>query len=531
MLVTEASSPAEGSPAQGSPAQSVAAGYAFTTPTLELGAVSVSGQVDPEAKVRIPLSMMNRHGLIAGATGTGKTKTLQLIAEQLSSNGVPVVMADIKGDLSGLSRAGASNDKIVDRTQQTGDDWQPAAHPVEFVSLGSEGIGVPIRATITSFGPILLSKVLRLNATQESTLGLIFHWADKKGLPLLDLKDLRSVIAFLTGDEGKAELKGIGGVSRQTAGVILRALTNLEADGGDTFFGEPEVDPADLIRTAADGRGIITLFELGTQAARPALFSTFLMWILADLFEFLPEVGDLDKPELVFIFDESHLLFDDASKAFVDQVVQTVKLIRSKGVGVFFCSQLPTDIPNEVLSQLGARVQHALRAFTPDDQKALRTTVKTYPVSEIYDLEQALTSLGTGEAIVTVLSERGAPTPVAWTVIRAPRSAMEAIGADAITGAAKSGPLYAKYGTPVDRKSAYEMLAANTLGPGESADAPAPVPTPPPAPAPTPAPEEPGLLTEVLTSKPMQSFLRSTASAAGREFSRAIFGTGRRRRR
>ncbi|MFE0747583.1 helicase HerA-like domain-containing protein [Gordonia sp. NPDC058843] len=539
MLVTEASSPAPGSPTQGSPAQGIAAGYAFATPALELGAVSVSGQVDPDAKVRIPLSMMNRHGLVAGATGTGKTKTLQLMAEQLSSNGVPVVMADIKGDLSGLSRAGTSNDKINERSRQTGDDWQAAAHPVEFVSLGSEGIGVPIRATITSFGPILLSKVLGLNATQESTLGLIFHWADKKGLPLLDLKDLRSVIAFLTGDEGKAELKGIGGVSRQTAGVILRALSNLEADGGDTFFGEPEVDPADLIRVAPDGRGIITLFELGTAAARPALFSTFLMWILADLFEFLPEVGDLDKPKLVFIFDESHLLFDDASKAFVDQVVQTVKLIRSKGVGVFFCSQLPTDIPNEVLSQLGARVQHALRAFTPDDQKALRTTVKTYPVSEVYDLEQALTSLGTGEAVVTVLSERGAPTPVAWTVIRAPRSAMEAIGGDAITAAAKAGPLYAKYGSPVDRESAYEMLAANTLAPGEPADAPAPAPAPPPAPVPTPprapapesAPEGPGLLTEVLTSKPMQSFLRSAASAAGREFSRAIFGTGRRRRR
>ncbi|MET4164473.1 MULTISPECIES: helicase HerA-like domain-containing protein [Gordonia] len=526
MLVTEASSPAQGGSAQG-----IAAGYAFTTTALELGAVSVSGQVDSEAKVRIPLSMMNRHGLVAGATGTGKTKTLQLIAEQLSSNGVPVVMADIKGDLSGLSRAGAGNDKIADRSGQTGDDWQPAAHPVEFVSLGSEGIGVPVRATITSFGPILLSKVLGLNATQESTLGLIFHWADKKGLPLLDLKDLRSVIAFLTGDEGKAELKGIGGVSRQTAGVILRALSNLEADGGDTFFGEPEIEPADLIRMAPDGRGIITLFELGTQAARPALFSTFLMWILADLFEFLPEAGDLDKPKLVFIFDESHLLFDDASKAFVDQVVQTVKLIRSKGVGVFFCSQLPTDIPKEVLSQLGARVQHALRAFTPDDQKALRTTVKTYPVSEVYDLEQALTSLGTGEAIVTVLSERGAPTPVAWTVIRAPRSSMEAIGADAITAAAKAGPLYAKYGTSVDRESAYEMLAANTLAPGEPADAPAPAPSPAPAPTPGPASEEPGLLTEVLTSKPMQSFLRSAASAAGREFSRAIFGTGRRRRR
>ncbi|MCZ0913623.1 DUF853 domain-containing protein [Gordonia amicalis] len=524
-----------------SPAQTIAAGYAFTSTSLELGTVSVDGQVDATASVRIPLAMMNRHGLVAGATGTGKTKTLQLLAEQLSTNGVPVVMADIKGDLSGLSREGVGSDKIVERAQQTGDAWRPASHPVEFVSLGSTGIGVPIRATITSFGPILLSKVLGLNDTQESTLGLIFHWADKKGLPLLDLKDLRSVIAFLTGDEGKAELKNIGGVSRQTAGVILRALTNLEAGGGDTFFGEPEVEPADLIRLAADGRGIITLFELSAQATRPALFSTFLMWILADLFEFLPEVGDLDKPKLVFIFDESHLLFDDASKAFVDQLVQTVKLIRSKGVGVFFCSQLPTDIPNEVLSQLGARIQHALRAFTPDDQKALKKTVKTYPVSEIYQLEQVLTSLGTGEAVVTVLSEKGAPTPVAWTVVRPPRSSMDAIGAEAITAAATTSPLYAKYGQSTDRESAYEVLAANTLSPGESADAPAPVPVPSPAPAPKrapaptqapkPAPEEPDIITEVLTSKPVQSFLRSAASAAGREFSRAIFGTGRRRRR
>ncbi len=505
-------------------AASIAAGYAFSGAALELGTVSVDGTVVSDAHVRIPLSMMNRHGLVAGATGTGKTKTLQLIAEQLSANGVPVVMADIKGDLSGLSNPGSANEKITARAAQTGDDWQPSGCPVEFTSLGSTGIGVPVRATITSFGPILLSKVLGLNDTQESVLGLIFHWADGKGLPLLDLKDLRAVIAYLTSDEGKPELKAIGGVSTQTAGVILRALSNLEADGGDTFFGEPEIEPADLLRTAPDGRGIVTLFELGAQAARPALFSTFLMWILADLFEFLPEVGDLDKPKLVFIFDESHLLFDDASKAFKDQVVQTVKLIRSKGVGVFFCSQLPTDIPNEVLSQLGARIQHALRAFTPDDQKALTKTVKTYPVSEVYKLDQALTSLGTGEAIVTVLSEKGAPTPVAWTVIRAPRSSMDAVGAEGITAAAKASPLYAKYGQSIDRESAYEKLTAKTLAPGESPDAPAP------APVPAPQPEEPGILTEVLTSKPMQSFLRSAATAAGREFSRAIFGTGRRRR-
>ncbi len=517
-----------------SPAQSIAAGYAFTSTSLELGSVSVDGQVDPAAAVRIPLAMMNRHGLVAGATGTGKTKTLQLLAQQLSANGVPVVMADIKGDLSGLSRPGSSNDKIVERSRQTGDDWQPTSYPVEFVSLGSTGIGVPIRATITSFGPILLSKVLGLNATQESTLGLIFHWADKKGLPLLDLKDLRSVIAFLTSDEGKEELKNIGGVSRQTAGVILRALTNLEADGGDTFFGEPEIEPADLIRLAPDGRGIVTLFELGAQSARPVLFSTFLMWILADLFQYLPEVGDLDKPKLVFIFDESHVLFDDASKAF------STRWSRRVSLQAWVCSSARSCPPTSPTRCSPIRRTHParVRAFTPDDQKALKKTVKTYPVSEVYKLEQALTSLGTGEAVVTVLSEKGAPTPVAWTVVRAPRSSMEAIGDEAITAAAKASPLYAKYGQTIDRESAYEKLAANTLSPGEDADTPAPAPIPVPAPAPAPAPrapkpapEEPGILTEVLTSKPMQSFLRSAASAAGREFSRAIFGTGRRRKR
>lgn len=516
-----------------SPAQQIAAGYATDGVALELGTVVVDAKADPTAKVRIPLAMMNRHGLIAGATGTGKTKTLQVIAEQLSAAGVPVVMADIKGDLSGLSTPGTTNDKVASRSADTGDDWIPSAAPVEFVSLGTEGIGVPIRATITSFGPILLSKVLGLNATQESVLGLIFHWADSRGLALLDLKDLRSVIAHLLSDEGKAELKGIGGVSAATAGVILRALTNLEAEGGDTFFGEPEIEPGDLLRVGGDGKGIVTLFELGDQAARPVLFSTFLMWILADLFQFLPEAGDIDKPKLVFIFDESHLLFSDSSKAFEEQVVQTVKLIRSKGVGVFFCSQQPTDIPNDVLSQLGARIQHALRAFTPDDQKALSKTVRTYPTTKTYDLEEALTSLGTGEAIVTVLSEKGAPTPVAWTMLRAPRSLMDTIGVDAIRSAAGASSLQAKYGQTIDRESAYEKLNAKVLVEQAPPPAPAPAPqAPPPAPAPkaTKEKEEPSVVQEVLGNSAVKSFLRSAASAAGREITRSIFGTARRKR-
>jgi uncharacterized protein len=516
----------------GTPAERIAAGYAVAGQALELGTVVVDGQAEPGAQIRIPLATINRHGLVAGATGTGKTKTLQLIAEQLSAAGVAVLMADVKGDLSGLARPGEPNDKTAARAKDTGDEWTPTGYPVEFLSLGTAGVGVPVRATISSFGPILLSKVLGLNATGEATLGLIFHYADQKALPLLDLKDLREVITFLTSDEGKPELKTLGAVSSTTAGVILRALVNLEAEGADTFFGEPELNPDDLLRVDDQGRGIITLLEFSGQTLRPVMFSTFLMWVLADLFQHLPEVGDVDKPKLVFFFDEAHLLFADASKAFLEQVEQTVKLIRSKGVGVFFCTQLPTDLPNDVLSQLGARVQHALRAFTPDDQKALSKTVRTYPKTDVYDLESALTSLGIGEAVVTVLSERGAPTPVAWTRMRVPRSLMAAIGTDAVGAAAQASPLHAKYGVTVDRDSAYEMLRAKmAAGPpsGESGDDYPPLPADgkvPPMPAPA-GKKEPGLIEQVLHDPTVKSTLNTIA----REATRNIFGTGRRRRK
>ncbi|MDN5861728.1 MAG: DUF853 domain-containing protein, partial [Pseudonocardia sp.] len=355
---------------------------------------------------------------------------------------------------------------------------------------------------------------------QESTLGLIFHWADQRNLPLLDTKDLRAVIQHLTSDEGKDDLKGIGGVSSATAGVILRALVNLEAAGGEDFFGEPEFAPQELMRQV-DGKGVVSLLELADQATNPRLFSTFLMWLLAELYEELPEAGDLAQPKLVFFFDEAHLLFSGASKAFLERIEQTVKLIRSKGVGVFFCTQLPTDIPNEVLSQLGARIQHALRAFTPDDQQALAKTVKTYPITEHYDMEEALTSLGIGEAIVTVLSERGAPTPVAWARMRAPRSLMASIGGEAITAAAKASPLYPRYGQTVDRESAYEKLTAKIVE-----AAPEPVDAPPQA---RQEKDEPSMIENLLGSPAVRSFLRSAASALGREITRGLFGTRRRR--
>lgn len=498
-----------------SAAQEIAAGYTTSGAAVKIGAVVVDGTADPGARVRIPLATMNRHGLVAGATGTGKTKTLQGIAEQLSAAGVPVVMADMKGDLSGLSRAGTANDKITARATDTGDDWTPTAFPVQFLSLGTSGTGVPIRATISGFGPLLLAKVLGLNETQESTLGLIFHWADGKGLPLLDTKDLRAVITYLTSPDGKADLQGIGGVSSATAGVILRALSNLDAQGGDEFFGEPELSVADLMR-----EGVVSLLELGNLQDRPALFSTFLMWLLAELFEELPEAGDLDKPKLVFFFDEAHLLFDGASKAFVERIEQTVKLIRSKGVGVFFCTQLPTDLPNAVLSQLGARVQHALRAFTPDDQKALSRTVKTYPTTPHYELEKALTSLGTGEAIVTVLSETGAPTPVAWTRLRAPRSLMGTIGDDAVKEAAAASDLHGKYAETVDRESAYERMAKKAVE--------TPAPEKKPEQEKKKEEDDPGFVEKVMGNSAVKSFLRSAASTVGREITRGLFGTRRR---
>jgi DNA helicase HerA-like ATPase len=534
-------------------AAAIAAGYAFGGPALELGSVVHGGRPHPEARVRLPLAMMNRHGLIAGATGTGKTKTLQLLAEQLSAAGVPVVLADVKGDLTGLSRRGEPGERLTRRAADTGDDWTPTAAPVEFLALGGLGTGVPVRATLTSFGPLLLSKVLGLNDTQESSLGLVFHYADHAGLPLLDLKDLRAVISWLTSDEGKPELAALGGLSRSTAGVILRELIALDDLGGDVFFGEPEWQITDLLRTGPDGRGVISAVELPELQDRPTLFSTFLMWLLAELFEELPEVGDVEQPKLVFFFDEAHLLFTGASKAFLESVTQTVRLIRSKGVGIFFVTQNPTDVPTAVLGQLGNRVQHALRAFTPEDATALKKTVRTYPKSADYDVAETLTSLGTGEAIVTVLSERGAPTPVAWTLLRAPRSLMGVIEPVEQQRAVAASPLQAVYGTAVDRESAYERLGARLAATPGPTLAPPPVPQPPdgrpevwqepelgtgdrtpqarraPRRRPAAEPAQDDLLSTVLGSSALRAFTRSAASALGREITRGIFGTRRRR--
>src|SRR3954451_6497185 len=439
--------------------QAVAPGYAFEGPALELGGLMLDAATLTDTHIRIPLAMLNRHGLVAGATGTGKTKTLQLMAEQLSAAGVPVFAADIKGDLYGLASPGVANDKLTERTASVGQQWQAKGFPVEYYALGGQGIGIPLRVTMSAFGPTLLSKVLGLNETQESSLGLVFHYADQAGLPLLDLADLREVVKFLTSDEGKADLKELGGLTSATTGVILRELIAFSDQGADAFFGEPEFETADFLRTTPDGKGLISLVELPNLQDRPAIFSTFLMWLLADLFHDLPEIGDADKPKLVFFFDEAHLLFHDASKAFLDQIAQTVRLIRSKGVGVFFVTQSPTDVPDAVLAQLGSRVQHQLRAHTPNDAKALKATVNTYPNSAYDDLGAVITSLGIGEAVVTVMNERGAPTPVAWTRLRAPESLMDPAPAAEMEAAVKASPLTARYAEAIDRESARELLA------------------------------------------------------------------------
>ena len=433
-------------------------GYALAEPGLIIGSPMVDGELFNDARIQVALSMMNRHGLIAGATGTGKTKTLQLLAGELSKAGVPVFVADIKGDVTGIALPGdATNPKVVERAQSLAWTFAPAGHPVEFLSLSGQ-LGAQVRATVHSFGPLLLGKVLDLNETQTSILSLVFKYCDDNDLPLLDLKDLATTLKFLGSDDGKAILAEYGGMSAASLGVLLRSIVVLEEEGADVFFGEPEFDVMDLIRTAPDGTGVISVLELRDVMDKPSLFSTFMLWMLAQLYETLPEVGDLPKPKLCFFFDEAHLLFDDASEALLDQIERTARLIRSKGVGVYFVTQAPTDVPSSVLAQLGNRVQHALRAFTPEDADALRKTARTFPITTHYDVESTITSLGIGEALVTVLSPKGVPTPLAATRLLPPDSLMAALPDADLQARIASATLRAKYGQTVDRQSAYEII-------------------------------------------------------------------------
>ena len=434
--------------------------YSWEVPAVTIGTLIDNGARVPGVTAKMSLPMFNRHLLVAGATGTGKTRTLQLLAEGLSANGSSVLLCDVKGDLTGLAEAGTSSEKLLSRTAANGQDWASSSFPIELLSLGgadSQFPGVPVRAQISDFGPILLARALALNTTQEQALQLIFAWADGQGLELIDLPDLRAVISFLTSDEGKDELATIGGVSKATAGVILRALTALESQGGGQFFGAPGFDTADLMRMDSTGRGIISLLGVGDISTRPALVSAVIMFLLANLFSTLPEVGDVERPKLVFFFDEAHLLFADATKEFERQVVQTVRLIRSKGVGVVFVTQTPKDIPSDVLAQLGSRIQHGLRASTPDDFKKLKATVQTFPKTSL-ELDEVLTTLGTGEAVVTVLDPKGNPTPVTPVGIWAPASVMGPASADTIARINQSSVIMGRYRDAVNPDSAEEKL-------------------------------------------------------------------------
>ncbi len=502
-----------------------AARAAFSTvgQSITLGAPVHEGECHPEPVIKIPLAMMNRHGLIAGATGTGKTKSLQLIAEQLSQQGVPVFLADIKGDLSGIAVNGEANDKVTKRAADTGYTWHGTGFPVEFLSL-TGARGAQLRATVSSFGPLLLSKVLGLNETQASVLAMVFKYCDDKGLLLLDLSDLRAVLQYLV-DDGADELTAYGGMSKATVGVLLREMIELEQQGADKFFGEPMFELEDLLQVERDGRGLVSVLSLQEVQQRPALFSTFMLWMLASLYNELPEVGDIDKPKLVFFFDEAHLLFDHATDALLDQVEQVVRLIRSKGIGVCFITQSPRDIPDTVLAQLGHRVQHALRAFTPDDEKNMRAASRTFPKTEFYDVQQVLTSLGIGEAMVVSLAPNGTPTPPFISRMIPPQSRMGPL-TDTEMAQRLNTPQVRKYATAVDRESAREMLAERHTEETEAAAA--------DTPAAKRAEPQPGVLGRILDSSITKSVIRTAAVAITGSLVRGMMGSllpARRRRR
>lgn len=437
--------------------QSIEAGYAVKGDFLLLGAAMLNGTALENMQVKVPLKTMNRHGLIAGATGTGKTKTLQNLAEGLSAKGVPVLLMDIKGDLSGLSQAGNSNPKIEERHRQIGMPWLPESFPVEFLTISAQN-GVRLRATISEFGPVLLSKILELNDAQSGLVSLVFKYCDDKKLPLLDVKDFRKALQYIA-DKGKAEAeRDYGLVSTTSVGAVMRKLLEVEQQGADLFFGELSFDVDDLLRKDAKGRGYINILRLDDIQSVPKLFSTFMLCLLAEVYQCFPEKGDLEKPELVIFIDEAHLIFNEASKALLNQIETIVKLIRSKGVGIYFVTQSPGDVPASVLAQLGLKVQHALRAFTARDRKDIKLAAENFPITEFYNTDEVLTGMGIGEALVTVLNEKGIPTPLVHTLLCAPHSRMDVISEEEKNALIKQSSLVTKYSETIDRQSAYEIL-------------------------------------------------------------------------
>ena len=435
----------------------IANGYTFKGESITLGAATLHNETLTNCFVKIPLKTMNRHGLIAGATGTGKTKTLQVLAENLSEKGVPVLLMDVKGDLSGLAKPSPGYPKIDERQKAIGLPFSPTSYPVEILSL-SDQKGVRLRATVSEFGPVLISRILNLTDTQSGIVAVVFKYCDDKQMPLLDLKDFKSVLNYAT-NEGKDEFqKEYGRISKASTGAILRKIIELEQQGAELFFGEKSFEVNDLIRTRKNGNGYINIIRLDDIQDRPKLFSTFMLSLLAELYETLAEEGDLDHPKLVLFIDEAHLIFNEASKTLLHQIEHTIKLIRSKGVGVYFVTQNPTDIPNNVLGQLGLKIQHSLRAFTAKDRKAIKLTAQNYPETSFFDIENALTSMGIGEALVTALDEKGRPTPLSTTLLQAPKSRMDILTKTELSSLIKNSQLAIKYNKSIDRNSAYEML-------------------------------------------------------------------------
>ncbi len=437
-------------------------GYTCKGAFFKIGVAKYNLEAIAECPINVPLKMMNRHGLIAGATGTGKTKTLQLIAEGLSNEGVPVMLMDIKGDLSGMAAPGSLNGFIEERYKIMNENYVPAAFPVELLTI-SEDKGARMRATVTEFGPVLFSRILGLNDTQSGILAVIFKFSDDHGLALLDLKDLIKLLKYAA-EQGKSELeRDYGKISAVSLSTILRKVIELESQGGDLFFGEPSFDPLDLMRLSSDGKGFINILRLTDLQDRPKLFAAFMLQLLAEVYAIMPEAGDLDKPKLIIFIDEAHLIFKEATQTLLDQIETIIKLIRSKGVGIFFCTQNPQDIPRPVLGQLGLKIQHTLRAFTAKDRKDIKLTAENYPLSEFYKTDELITQMGTGEALITMLNEKGVPTPLAHVYLMSPRSRMDVLTDVEIQNLLMNASLAHKYNTTIDRESAYEKLAERLL--------------------------------------------------------------------
>ena len=446
----------------------ISEGYSSKGESIILGGAILNGEAIADAFVKIPLKTLNRHGLIAGATGTGKTKTIQVLSEQLSSKGIPVLMMDIKGDFSGIAMPGEEKSFITERHQKINIPFSPSSYPVELLSLSDQS-GVRLRATISEFGPVLFSRILDLNDTQAGVVSVIFKYCDDNQMPLLDLKDIKKIINYIT-EEGKEEIaNAYGKISTATTGTILRKIIELEQQGADLFFGEKSFEIDDLMRIDETGKGYINIIRLNDIQDKPKLFSTFMLSLLAEIYQQMPEKGDAEQPELVLFIDEAHLIFNEASKALLDQIETIVKLIRSKGIGIYFITQNPMDIPSGVLAQLGLKIQHALRAFTANDRKSIKQTADNYPSSEFYNTEELLTSLGIGEALVTALNEKGIPTPLAATMMRAPTSRMDVLTESEIQAINSKSKLVKKYSELIDRESAYELLTQKINAANEQA--------------------------------------------------------------